>query len=159
MYTKFENNPSRGFWVIALTPLRAVGGGRRVAGGGRLRRKTITSRDPSDTGDIMRADPNYDLFRDPNDPEIGPLRSLFNTPLMSLKLTCKPRLMRNQWKLFEKKDRNFCLFWGPKWPQKLDLWGPYSTWGGGALLLTYKNSSNEFTNQVWSESSGNFTRK
>ena len=26
MYTKFENNPSRGFWVIALTPLRAAGG-------------------------------------------------------------------------------------------------------------------------------------
>ena len=31
MYTKFENNPSRGFWVIALTPLRAAGGGRRAA--------------------------------------------------------------------------------------------------------------------------------
>ena len=46
MYTKFENNPSRGFWVIALTL-------RRAAGGGRLRRKTITSPDPSDTGDIM----------------------------------------------------------------------------------------------------------
>ena len=46
MYTKFDNNPSRGFWVIALTPLRA-------AGGGRLRRKTITSPDPSDTGDII----------------------------------------------------------------------------------------------------------
>ena len=48
MYTKFENNPSSGFWVIALTPLR-------TAGGGRLRRKTITSPDPSDTGDIMMA--------------------------------------------------------------------------------------------------------
>ena len=46
MYTKFENNPSRVFLVIALTPLRA-------AGGGRLRRKTITSPDPSDTGDII----------------------------------------------------------------------------------------------------------
>ena len=60
MYTKFENNPSRGFWVIALTPLRAAGGGwraagggRRAAGGGRLRRKTVTSPDPSDTGDII----------------------------------------------------------------------------------------------------------
>ena len=59
MYTKFENNPSRGFLVIALTPLRAAGGGwrvagggRRAAGGGRLWRKTITSPDPSDTGDI-----------------------------------------------------------------------------------------------------------
>ena len=48
MYTKFENNPSRSFWVIALTPLRA-------AGGGRLRRKTITSPDPSDTGDIINS--------------------------------------------------------------------------------------------------------
>ena len=53
VYTKFENNPSSGFWVIALTPLRAAGGGRRAAGGGRLRRKTITSPDPSDTGDII----------------------------------------------------------------------------------------------------------
>ena len=57
MYTKFENNPSRGFWVIALTPLRAAGGGRQVAGGGRLRRKTITSPDPSDTGDIINSWP------------------------------------------------------------------------------------------------------
>ena len=31
-----------------------AGGGRRVAGGGRLRRKTITSPDPSDTGDIIK---------------------------------------------------------------------------------------------------------
>ena len=35
VYTKFQNNPSRVFWVIALTPLRAAGGGRRAAGGGR----------------------------------------------------------------------------------------------------------------------------
>ena len=60
MYTKFENNPSCGFWVIALTPLRAAGGGwraagggRRAAGGGRLWRKTITSPYPSDTGDTI----------------------------------------------------------------------------------------------------------
>ena len=33
---------------------RVAGGGRRTAGGGRLRRKTITSPDPSDTGDIIR---------------------------------------------------------------------------------------------------------
>ena len=45
VYTKFENNPSRGLLVIALTALRA-------AGGGRLRRKTITSPDPSNTGDV-----------------------------------------------------------------------------------------------------------
>ena len=32
---------------------RAAGGGRRTADGGRLRRKTITSPDPSDTGDII----------------------------------------------------------------------------------------------------------
>ena len=88
MYTKFENNPSRGFWVIALTPLRAAGGFDtetemssfwrnfnhwlhrklpkwqlsvqsvikisskwqhfRFSG-----RKTITSPDPSDTGDMI----------------------------------------------------------------------------------------------------------
>ena len=35
------------FLVIAFTPLRA-------AGGGRLRRKTITSPDPLDTGDIIK---------------------------------------------------------------------------------------------------------
>ena len=32
---------------------RAAGGGRRETGDGRLRRKTITSPDPSDTGDII----------------------------------------------------------------------------------------------------------
>ena len=46
MYTKFENNPSLGIWFIALSPLRA-------AGGGRLWRKTITSPNPSDMGDII----------------------------------------------------------------------------------------------------------
>ena len=68
MYTKFENNPSRGFWVIALTPLRAAGGGwraagggRRATGGGRLRRKTITSPDPSDTGDIITTNTYSDI--------------------------------------------------------------------------------------------------
>ena len=39
--------------TIAGGGRRAAGGGRRTAGGGRLRRKTITSPDPSDTGDII----------------------------------------------------------------------------------------------------------
>ena len=39
--------------TIAGGGRRAAGGGRRAAGGGRLRRKTITSPDPSDTGDII----------------------------------------------------------------------------------------------------------
>ena len=39
------NTIAGGGWQVA-------GGGRRVAGGRRLRRKTITSPDPSDTGDI-----------------------------------------------------------------------------------------------------------
>ena len=38
--------------------------------------------------------------------EIGPLRPILNTPLKLLKLTCKPRSMRN-----------FYLFWGSKWPK------------------------------------------
>ena len=40
--------------TIAGGGRRAAGGGRRAAGGGRLRRKTITSPDPSDTGDIKK---------------------------------------------------------------------------------------------------------
>ena len=39
--------------TIAGGGRRAAGGGRRAAGGGRLRHKTITSPDPSDTGDII----------------------------------------------------------------------------------------------------------
>ena len=44
--------------TIAGGGRRAAGDGRRAAGGGRLRRKTITSPDPSDTGDII----NYTFF-------------------------------------------------------------------------------------------------
>ena len=40
-------------WFLSFRVNTIVGGGRRVAGGGRLRRKTITSPDPSDTGDII----------------------------------------------------------------------------------------------------------
>ena len=44
VYTKFENNPSRGFLSYRVNT---------IAGDGRLRSKTITSPDPSDTGDII----------------------------------------------------------------------------------------------------------
>ena len=40
--------------TIAGGGRREAGGGRRAADGGRLRRKTITSPDPSDTGDIIK---------------------------------------------------------------------------------------------------------
>ena len=45
-------------WFLSYRVNTIAGGGRRVAGGGRLRRKTITSPDPSDTmdtGDIINA--------------------------------------------------------------------------------------------------------
>ena len=41
-------------WFLSYRVNTIAGGGRRVAGGGRLWRKTITSPDPSDTGDIIR---------------------------------------------------------------------------------------------------------
>ena len=40
-------------WFLSYRVNTIEGGGRRATGGGRLRRKTITSPDPSDTGDIM----------------------------------------------------------------------------------------------------------
>ena len=40
-------------WFLSYRVNTIAGGGRRLAGGGRLRRKTITSPDPSDTGDII----------------------------------------------------------------------------------------------------------
>ena len=40
-------------WFLSYRVNTIVGGGRRAAGGGRLRRKTITSPDPSDTGDMI----------------------------------------------------------------------------------------------------------
>ena len=40
-------------WFLSYRVNTIAGGGRRAAGGGRLRRKTITSPDPSDTGDII----------------------------------------------------------------------------------------------------------
>ena len=39
-------------WFFSYRVNTIGGGGRQVTGGGRLRRKTITSPDPSDTGDI-----------------------------------------------------------------------------------------------------------
>ena len=39
-------------WFLSYRVNTITGGGRWAAGGGRLRRKTITSPDPSDTGDI-----------------------------------------------------------------------------------------------------------
>ena len=41
-------------WFFSYRVNTIAGGGRRAAGGGRLRRKTITSPDPSDTGDIIK---------------------------------------------------------------------------------------------------------
>ena len=85
-----------------------------------------------------------------NDPEIGPLGPIFNTPL---KLTCTPRLMWNQWKFFEKmtKDRNFDLFGGPKWPRN---------WASEVHILhTYKSTWNEHVKQYCCETSENFLRK
>ena len=46
-------------WFLSYRVNTIAGGGRRTAGGGRLRRKTITSPDPSDTGDIING--NRDL--------------------------------------------------------------------------------------------------
>ena len=40
-------------WFLGYRVNTIAGGGRRVAGGGRLRHKTITSPDPWDTGDII----------------------------------------------------------------------------------------------------------
>ena len=40
-------------WFLSYRVNTIAGGGQRAAGGGRLRRKTITSPDPSDTGDII----------------------------------------------------------------------------------------------------------
>ena len=40
-------------WFLSYRVNTIAGGGRQAAGGGRFRRKTITSPDPSDTGDII----------------------------------------------------------------------------------------------------------
>ena len=40
-------------WFLSYHVNTAAGGGRQAVGGGRLRRKTITSPNPSDTGDII----------------------------------------------------------------------------------------------------------
>ena len=63
------------------------------------------------------------------------LWGLYSTHLLKqLKLTCKSRLMQNQWKLFEKmtKDWNLDLFWDPKWPKN---------WASEAHILHTSKSS------------------
>ena len=49
-------------WFFTYRVNTIAGGGRRAAGGGRLRRKTITSPDPSDTGDIIIIRRNNDVY-------------------------------------------------------------------------------------------------
>ena len=48
-------------WFLSYRVNTIAGGGRRVAGGGRLWRKTITSPDPSDTGDIINFNSGYKM--------------------------------------------------------------------------------------------------
>ena len=63
-----------------------------------------------------------------NDPEIGPLGLIFNTPLkvaqidMYTKTDAQPvgNFLENN------KRPEFWLIWGPKVAQKLGLWGPHS---------------------------------
>ena len=49
-------------WFLSYRVNTIAGGGRRVAGGGRLQRKTITSPNPSDTGDIITILQRLGLF-------------------------------------------------------------------------------------------------
>ena len=61
--------------------------------------------------------------------------------------------MHNQWKMFENitKDRNYDLFWDPKWPKN---------WASEAHILHIsKSTSNEHVKQYWYETSENFQRK
>ena len=63
-----------------------------------------------------------------NDPEIGPLGSIFNTLLkvsqidMYTKTDAQP--VGNIWENDQRPE--FWLIWGPKVAPKLGLWGPYS---------------------------------
>ena len=63
-----------------------------------------------------------------NDPEIGPLRLILNIPLKVAQIDMLTKTDAKPVESFEKmtKDRNFHLFWCPKWPKKLDRWGSYS---------------------------------
>ena len=67
-------------------------------------------------------------FGAPNDPEIGPLRLKFNTPLeaaqIDMETKTRAKLIENFWENEQRPE--FLLVWGPHVAPKLDLWGPYS---------------------------------
>ena len=65
-----------------------------------------------------------------NDPEIGPLGPIFNTPLkvaqIDMYTTTDAKPVENVWENYQRPE--FWLIWGPKGKvaQKLGFWGPYS---------------------------------
>ena len=63
-----------------------------------------------------------------NDPEIGPLRPTFNTPLKVAQINMKTKTDAKTVEIFWENDQRpkFLLILGPKVGPKLDLWGPYS---------------------------------
>ena len=91
-----------------------------------------------------------------NDPEIRPLRSIFNTPLNTPHQdwwACEAIRMWKQWKLVEKviKYQNCDLCWGSKCP---------SNWAFETHIAHIsESSSTEHIKQDWCESRGNFFHK
>ena len=88
-----------------------------------------------------------------NDPEIGPLGPIFNTPLkvpqidMYTKTDTKP--VEKFWENYERPE--FLLIMGPKWSKN---------WASEAHNLhTSKSTCNEHVKQYWCETSENFLRK
>ena len=88
-----------------------------------------------------------------NDPEIGPLVPIFNTPLKVAQIDIYTKTDAKPVDFFLEmtKDRNFDLFGGPKWPKY---------WASEAHILhTYKSTWNEHVKQYCCETSENVLRK
>ena len=89
-----------------------------------------------------------------NDPEIGPLRPIFNAPLKIAQIDKYTKTDVNPVKTFWENDQRpeFSLILGPKVIQKLGLWG-------ADILNTSKSTCNEHVKQYWCVTSENILRK
>ena len=112
-------------WFFSYRVNTIAGGGRRVAGGGRLRRKPITSPDPSDTGDIIKKAIYNDIYRDSTFDDIHRFCSSIWNTITRENHACAPSQRVIVLSLFILKTKYCYSIEAPGHPTLIDLCWPW----------------------------------
>ena len=101
----------------------------------------------------MTKDLNHVLFWEPKWPRNWASEADIQHTFQSSS-KCKPKLMWNQWKIFEKinKDQNFYSFWGPKWLKIGHLRPIFSTHLKVIAMSMYSNTDVKPVKTFWENS-------